>query len=164
MPRKKFNPNEPKAAWQARLNNMRQQAQRSAKARGFDEAFRSGFELQVAILLKHYKIPYEFEAETIPWVSEPRPHKYTPDFKIKTRTGKTLYIETKGRMEKEDREKHIAVRNQHPELDIRLVFSNPNAWDRKAMTRSYGKWATANGFIWCAKSQLERKLKEWINE
>ncbi len=152
------------AAWRSKLSKMKQTAQRNAKARGFEEGFRSGFELNVAILLKHYKIPYEFETDTIPWVSEPKPHKYTPDFKIVSRTGKTIYIETKGRFMKEDMEKHLCVRNQHPDLDIRLVFSNPHTWYRKAQTKSYAKWATSNGFIWCSKAQLKVRLKEWANE
>jgi predicted nuclease of restriction endonuclease-like RecB superfamily len=164
MPRKGYDGSENRGSWTARLNRMRENAQSSARSRGFNEGFRSKLELQVAIFLKYFKIPYEFESEVIPWMSEPKAHKYIPDFKIKTRSGKTIYIETKGRFEPEDREKHLCLKKQYPHLDIRLVFSNPHAWDRKALSRSYAKWADKHGFVWCSKSQLKKKLYEWANE
>lgn len=150
--------------WTAKLSKMKSSAQKAGKAAGFDEKFRSNFELQVASLLKYWRCPYEFEAEVIPWVSEPEPHKYNPDFKITTRTGKIIYVETKGMFELSDMKKHLAIQKQHPDKDIRFVFSNPNAWYRAARTRSYGKWATSNGFKWCGKNQVKKVLLEWINE
>lgn len=156
--------NNERGAWIARLDRMRRTAQRNARTAGITDNVRSGLELQVSIFLKHHKISYEFEAEVIPYVSEPERHKYTPDFKITTRTGKVLYIETKGRMELADRKKHLWIKKQHPHLDIRFVFSKPNSWDRAAKTRSYGKWATDHGFKWCGKSQFPLKIKEWANE
>lgn len=151
-------------AWTARLGRIRNKAQRNARARGFTENFRSGLELNVAMALRSMGVAYEFEGETIHYVVPAADHKYTPDFKIVTRSGRTIYIETKGRMEGPDRKKHLYLREQHPDLDIRLVFSNPYTWDRRARTRSYAKWADAHGITWCSRSQLKKKLAEWANE
>ena len=157
-------PFESKGQWQAKLSRMKNNAQKSARARGFTEDFRSGLELQIGIFLKHINVSYEFENETIPYVTEPKQHKYTPDFKIRTVSGRVIYIESKGRFEKADRDKHLYVKKQHPELDIRFVFSNPYTWDRAAKTRSYAKWADKHGFKWCGKVNMQKTLKAWSLE
>ena len=45
---------------------------------------------------------------------------YIPDFVLDN----GIIIETKGLFTSEDRRKHIEVQKQHPELDIRFVFTN----------------------------------------
>lgn len=151
-------------AWLSKLARMKRKAQVSAKRAGMDEAFRSGFEFQVAVYLKHLGVPFEFEKESFIWTPRPIEHKYTPDFKICTASGKTIYIETKGRFMPADMEKQLAVKEQHPDADIRLVFSNPHTWFREAKSRSYGKWATENGFIWTSKAMLRKVLPQWLKE
>lgn len=159
----KFQP-ESDGQWRSKLARMKKQAQQKAKKLGLEEGFRSGFELQVAILLKHMGVPYEFESEKLEWTPRPIKHNYTPDFKVKTKSGKTIYIETKGRFMPEDMEKHLAVKEQHPDKDIRIVFSNPYTWYRAAKTRTYAKWANANGIVWCGKTHLKKFLPMWLAE
>ena len=48
---------------------------------------------------------------------------YTPDFELPN----GIIIESKGRFVAADRKKHLLVQKQHPELDIRFVFSNSKA-------------------------------------
>ncbi len=153
-----------KRNWHSRSNRNRTKALRNAAAQGFTEKFRSGLELQVGIWLKYNNIAYEFESDVIPWVSEPEDHKYTPDFKVTNKSGNVIYIETKGLMDPADRKKHLALKKQHPDLDIRIVFDKPNSWDRKAKTRSYGRWATENDIKWTSKTHFKHVIKEWINE
>ncbi len=159
-----FGKHQSREAWTAKLGKMKSRAQQLAKARGFEENFRSGLELQVGIILKHFKVPYGFESEVIPWVRPASDHKYIPDFKITTRSGKVLYIETKGLLDKQDPEKHQALKQQYPQLDIRIIFSNPHTWDRAAKTRTYAKWADKVGIKWTSKARMQKTLKEWINE
>ncbi len=155
---------ESKGAWTAKLDRMRRNAQARAKKLGVEDSVRSGLELQVSVILKHFKVPYTFEAEQIKFVSQPENHTYTPDFRITTESGKVIFIETKGRMEQTDRKKHLWIKAQHPDLDIRFVFSKPNAWDRAAKTRSYAKWADANGFKWCSKMSFKTTISKWLKE
>ena len=43
----------------------------------------------------------------------------------------------------------IAVKKQHPELDIRFVFQNGNdKLTRAKRSVTYGQWATRHGFVW----------------
>ena len=48
-------------------------------------------------------------------------HNYTPDFLLPN----GIYLECKGYWEAEDRRKIKAVKQQHPEIDLRMVFQAP---------------------------------------
>ena len=69
---------------------------------------------------------------------------YTPDFILPN----GVILEAKGYFKPEDRRKMLAVKKQHPNLDIRLVFQAPyNTLTKKSKT-TYAKWAEKNGFLW----------------
>ncbi len=122
--------------------------------------YRSGLEQGVARQLKALKVPHKFEAEKIPFTQPAKKRTYTPDFKIKTASGKIIYVETKGIFDVADRQKHELIREQHPELDIRFVFSRPTQKIRKGSPTSYAMWCDKNGFLWAR----ERIPQEWLNE
>lgn len=75
-------------------------------------------------------------------------HHYTPDFVLDN----GIVIETKGLFTTEDRAKMKLVKAQHPELDIRMVFSNAMARISKASKTTYAKWCETNLFPWAHKS------------
>ena len=87
-------------------------------------------------------------------VSETR--KYTPDFTLPN----GIIVETKGRFTTYDRKKHLLIQKQHPDLDIRFVFSNPNSKLYKGSKSTYASWCEKNNFIY-AKKLIP---KEWISE
>lgn len=82
---------------------------------------------------------------------------YTPDFIV---DGGRIIIETKGLFTTEDRQKMKLVKEQHPDLDIRFVFSNANARIAKRSPTTYAKWAESNGFPWAHKTIPLEWLKE----
>jgi hypothetical protein len=73
---------------------------------------------------------------------------YTPDFKIKTKTNRVYYIEYKGVLDLNTRNKMKLVKAQHPKLDIRFVFQKASNKIRKGSKTSYGMWADQHGFRW----------------
>jgi predicted nuclease of restriction endonuclease-like RecB superfamily len=79
---------------------------------------RNKFETKIYKQLKKSKVPFQYEAEKIPYVLAGH---YIPDFIIHTSLGK-IYIEAKGYFRPEAKRKMAAVKRQHPELDIRLIF------------------------------------------
>jgi len=89
----------------------------------------------------------------------PVPKHYTPDF-ILTGKNKKIYIETKGRFLAKDRTKHLLVQSQYPELDLRFVFTNPNAKLYKGSKTTYGEWCIKYGFIF-SKGRIP---ESWIGE
>jgi Autographiviridae endonuclease I len=104
------------------------------------------FEKRINLQLKRSKLSFKYEGEKIPYVLAGH---YIPDFVLQTSTG-TLYIETKGYLRPEDKRKMCAVKKQHPELDIRIVFYAKRV---KQIT-----WAEKAGFKWA----IEKIPKEWL--
>ena len=118
--------------------------------------FRSGLEKRTADWLKAQKVAFDYEKLRLPYlVSETR--TYTPDFQI---LSNGIIIETKGRFLPSDRKKHLLIKEQYPELDIRFVFSNPNAKIRKGSKTSYADWCDKHGFLYAQ----EVIPTEWIKE
>lgn len=105
--------------------------------------YRSGLEKVVAEFLKQNKKNFRYEDLKIEW-KDLRYRTYTPDFILDN----GIIVETKGIFDNEDRRKHLAVREQHPELDIRLVFSNAKAKLYKGSKTTYAMWCEKNGFLY----------------
>jgi hypothetical protein len=71
---------------------------------------------------------------------------YTPDFVLPN----GVIVETKGLFDSEDRRKMLAVKAQHPGLDIRLCFMKADVkLSRAPRSITYAQWAERHGFIWC---------------
>lgn len=112
--------------------------------RGLEQGYRSGLEEVNAEWLRKNKFPVLFEVEKIPFIQPEKPRSYSPDFKLCD----GLYVETKGRFLCEDRQKHLWLKAQHPEIEIRFVFQNPQAPISKGSKTTYARWADRHGFKW----------------
>lgn len=97
---------------------------------------RNKFEADIKRLLRKSKSRFSYESERIPYVIAGH---YIPDFIVTTPTGK-LYLELKGYLRPEHKRKMVAVKKQHPEKDIRIVFY--------AHKKEYIRWAEKHGFRW----------------
>ena len=117
--------------------------------------YRSGLEKEVAAFLKPIQYKVRYEALKIEW-KDLRYRTYTPDFMLDN----GIIIETKGQFDSEDRNKHMEVRKQHPELDIRFVFSNAKAKLYKGSKSRYYEWCDKNDFMWSHRVIPEEWLKE----
>lgn len=115
------------------------------------KSFRSGLERQVARQLELAGIPFTYEVEKVAYVKPAKPSTYIPDFVIETRSGKRIIVESKGRFLTEDRQKHRLIKQQHPELDIRFVFSNSAQRISKVSQTTYAKWCETYGFQYADK-------------
>jgi len=81
-----------------------------------------------------------------------------PDFKLPN----GIIVETKGRFVLADRKKHKLIKEQHPELDIRFVFSNSNTKISKKSKTTYGAWCEKLGILYADKTIPEEWLKETV--
>lgn len=129
----------------------KKQAQLTSKQVALKYGFRSGLEERVAKELTQAGVSFTFEEMSVTYVKPPS--RYTPDFVLPNGT----IIETKGRFLTADRQKHLLVKAQHPNLDIRFVFSNSNQRISKQSKTTYAKWCEKNGFVYADKSIP----KEW---
>lgn len=120
----------------------------------------SGFEQAIGERLKALRVPHTYEALTIAFVQPTKPRKYTPDFII---TANGIIVETKGRFVTADRQKHLLVKEQHPDLDIRFVFSNSRTRISKQSDTTYGKWCEQKGFRYADRNIPTTWLEEAPN-
>jgi hypothetical protein len=115
--------------------------------------YRSGLEDDISEDLKQRGVAFGYETMKIKWVLH-KNKSYTPDFILPN----GVIVESKGRFTVDDRMKHLEIKKQHPELDIRFVFSNSRAKIRKGSKTTLGMWAEKHGFIYADK----RIPDEWL--
>jgi hypothetical protein len=118
--------------------------------------FRSGLEKDTFENLKARGVVVEYEEREVKFTPPAKERTYHPDFKLPN----DILLETKGRFVTADRQKHLAIKKQYPNLDIRLVFSNANERISKASKTTYAMWADKHGIKWANRFVPQ----EWIDE
>lgn len=129
--------------------------QMKAKRQHLSRRYRSGLEKEAAAFLKERQKKVEYEKIKIEW-EDLRYRTYTPDFELDN----GIIVETKGIFDSDDRRKHLEVKRQHPDLDIRFVFSNARSKLYKGAKSRYCDWCDKNGFKWSHRIIPEEWLKE----
>lgn len=132
--------------------------------------YRSGLEDRIyeQLTMANCQFEYEPQDKKIPYTVPSSNHLYTPDFVISTLSGKLIYVETKGIWEYEDRKKHLLIRKQHPELDIRFVFTRSGSRIRKGSNTTYRDICEGRGrgvFKGITWKYADKYIpEEWLNE
>lgn len=119
----------------------------SSRQRAVSKGYRSGLEEQISDQLNEKGIDGQYEKNIISYTKPATKHKYTPDFRLPN----DIFIETKGRFVLSDRQKHILIKQQCPELDIRFVFQNSKGKIRKGSKTTYADWCIKYGFLFADK-------------
>lgn len=135
---------------------MRVAKSSNAVPRGIVEGYRSGLEEKLAVQLSQAGVEVAYESMTIPYEKPASKHKYTPDFPLPN----GIIIESKGRFVTADRAKHLLIKKQHPDLDIRFVFSNSKSRISKTSKTTYAAWCEKYGFQYADKLIPEAWLQE----
>jgi hypothetical protein len=125
---------------------------RLARAHGW----RSGLEEAIARQLEEAGVKAQYESLRIPFSQPAKPRHYTPDYVLPN----GIVIESKGRFVTADRQKHLLVQAQHPDIDIRFVFSNSKTRISKQSKTTYAAWASTKGFQFSDKTIPPA----WLNE
>lgn len=110
--------------------------------------YRSGLEDRVSKELSDGGVKFTYESDVIRYTKPARQARYTPDFILDN----GIIVETKGRFVTADRQKHLLIQAQHPNLDIRFVFSNPNTRISKQSKTTYAMWCDKHGFLYAKGS------------
>ena len=121
---------------------------------GYRLPYRSKFEVRVAADLGKRKVDFQYEKVSFDYV--PKIRNYTPDFYLPE---SKIYIETKGRLTTNDRVKHLLIKDQYPDLDIRFVFVNADNKISRTSKTTYANWCDRHKFLW-AESLVPM---EWLN-
>lgn len=125
------------------------------RSRHITSKYRSGLEEEAVAFLSERQVEVKYELLKIEW-EDLKYRTYTPDFELDN----GILIETKGYFDASDRRKHLAVKKQHPELDIRFVFWNAKAPLSKGAKSRYFEWCDKNGYLWSHRVIPE----EWLTE
>ena len=131
----------------------------NTRVRAIRAGYKSGIEKDVADQIRRAGKEVQYEPFKIPYVIPESDHHYTPDYVLPN----GIVIETKGRFLLSDRKKHILIKEQYPDLDIRFVFSRSNGRLRKGSKTTYAVWCQKNGFMYADTLIPAEWLKEKKN-
>jgi len=123
---------------------------------------RSGFEFKVLKCLQTSGLEFEYETEKLEYIVPEHTKRYIPDFIVKTPKGRTIYCEAKGRWLAGDRKKHLMVKEQHPDKDIRILFMK-DLPIRKGSSTLYSTFCRKHGITF-AVSANGTIPERWFDE
>ena len=132
---------------------------RQQRFRGIAAGYRSGLEETISKVLEEQGIEVLYETDKVYYRIPERNSKYTPDFKLPKSDG-FWYLETKGMWVVADRAKHILIKKQHPDIDIRFLFSNARSKLYKGSKTTYADYCEKHGFRYAHKHLPQ----DWIDE
>lgn len=138
------------------MYNYKNRFQGKTYTRALKHGYRSGLEQVTAKQLKDAGVDFTYEKLKIKFVQPETNRTYTPDFVLEN----GIIIETKGQFSSDDRKKMLLVKAQHPDLDIRFVFSYAGGKIYKGSKTTNAKWAFTHGFKWANKKIPTEWLKE----
>ena len=105
--------------------------------------FRSRFEFEFAQYLAKNKIKYNYEKDKFRYIVPIK--SYTPDFYL---MDYGFYLELKGNLDVTDRVKHLLVKEQNEDLDVRFIFPNSKKKIYKGSKTTYAAWCDRHGFLY----------------
>lgn len=117
---------------------------------------RSGLEVKITRELDAAGVPYQYEMFKLTYVIPERRTTYMPDLVLPN----GIIIELKGQWETKDRKKHKLIKEQYPDLDIRIVFSNSKSKIGKRSKTTYGDYCNGLGIRYADKAIPQ----EWLDE
>lgn len=122
-------------------------------------SYRSGLEVAVGAALAAAGLAVVYEGVRIPFTQPAKNRTYTPDWLLPN----GIIVETKGIWSADDREKHKLVKEQHPELDIRIVFSSSKAKIAKGSKTTYADVCQKLGITYADKAVPAAWIAEPVN-
>ena len=137
----------------------KKQQQRLTASNGIKHGYRSGLEDKLSKQIKTAGLEVHYETDKIKYQVPPRQAKYTPDFRL-PKDGGFFYVEAKGIWDVQDRQKHLLIQEQYPEIDIRFVFSNSNNKLYKGSKSTYASFCDKHRLQWAHKTIPD----EWLTE
>ena len=102
---------------------------------------------RIALQIKSIEKEEVYEQSYLLYTIPASDHRYTPDFILSN----GIIIEAKGLFESDDRKKHLLIKKQYPNLDIRFVFQNPNNKLYKGSKTTYADWCEKYGYKYATK-------------
>lgn len=122
-------------------------SRRGGYSKTYNTTYRSGLEDKISEQLANVEGEVCYEKYKIPYVIPASNHIYTPDFLLPN----GIIVEAKGLFEVGDRQKHLFIKEQYKNLDIRFVFSNTKTKLYKGSKTTYAEWCEKHNFKYANK-------------
>lgn len=120
---------------------------------------RSKLETKIADVLNLTDQFWSYEDTKVDYIVPESSHTYLVDFTLSN----GILLEGKGYLsDYRERNKYVLLKQQHPEIDLRFVFDNPNKLCG-GMKSTHAEWAEKYNFPYCSIKDVET-IKEWVNE
>lgn len=126
---------------------------KKAQRPGVDFQGKSRLESAFGTFLRRHGIEFGYESQKLGY--QLKPQYYLPDFDVEG-----MIFETKGYFPNQDRQKMRAVLACNPDIDLYMVFSNPEKTIRKNSKTTYGEWCTEHGIPWLGVEELKKLIEE----
>jgi len=110
--------------------------------------FRSRFERNIAESIMTAGFVYKYEELRLKFIQPAKKRTYTLDFVLPN----GIIVEVKGLWSREDRQKHLLIKRQYPNLDIRFIFSNPQNKLYKGSKTTYADFCCLHGILYAQKN------------
>ena len=121
---------------------------------------RSLLEHKFESILKEHDVLYDYEITKVPYTIPQSEHKYIVDWTLVN----GLLLETKGYLaDYQERMKYQLIKEQHPGLDLRFIFQDPNKLCGGTKTLKHSQWADKYGFKWCSIKDTDQLIM-WFKE
>ena len=117
---------------------------------------KSGLETRIDEQLKAQGIDGEYEQHEVSYTIPATHHTYKPDFKLPN----GIFIESKGWFLPEDRKKHLLIKEQNPQMDLRFVLQSPNGKIYKGSKTTYASGVKRTDSNGQRKKYLKNGLKK----
>lgn len=121
--------------------------------------FKNDYELSTYKLIKSRsrgrKFEVAYESESLPYIIR---KVYIPDFVITFPSGHKTYIEYKGYLRRDDEKKLLGVKEQNPDIDLRIVFERDNKLAGRKIR--YSTWCIKHGIPYA----IGTVPLEWMEE
>lgn len=118
--------------------------------------YRSGYESAVARDSKMAEMEYEPKQHQLKYTIE---KKYLPDFVVECFDGSIFLVECKGYFRPSETAKYKAIKQQHPDLDLRFMLQNPNKPVRKGSKLTMSMWCEKYNYPWVGGTRIPL---EWL--
>lgn len=113
-----------------------------------EDGYKSGLEAKIAKqIVEQTGEPAAYETQTVEYTKPESVHRYKPDFTLPN----GIIVEGKGIFDAPDREKHLLIKAQRPDLDIRFVFSKATASIYPTSPTTMADWCRKFGFQFAEK-------------
>lgn len=121
------------------------------------DGFRSGLEANIAKQLKQRGVTFEYEQTKLRYVQPAQNRTYLVDFEL---LDSGIYVEAKGLFTSDDRKKMLLIKEQYPDIDLRMVFSSAGAKIYKGSKTTHAMWCEKHGIPWAHRLIPESWFKK----